>query len=162
MITLVAVDPGNNESAAVAMEESQIFDFGKFPNEEFLKKLDYIRISSTDLTVLVIEMVQSYGMPVGGEVFQTCVWIGRFIERWRGRHDTIFRQTVKARLCNDVRAKDSNVRAAIIERYGGKMAAIGNARKPGPLHGVTGDVWAALAVAVTYRADVGSGLGLLA
>lgn len=162
MITLIAVDPGTLESAFVAMEGDRIDDFGKIQNEEFLKRLDYIRIHSSGITVLVIEMVQSYGMPVGAEVFATCVWIGRFIERWRGRHDTILRATVKSRLCQDARAKNANVRAALIERYGGRMAAIGNLKAPGPLHGITGDVWSALAVACTYRADIGNGQGLLA
>jgi len=41
----------------------------------------------------------------------------------------------------------------LIDRYGGvggKRAAIGLKASPGPLHGVSKDVWAALAVAVTY------------
>lgn len=164
MITLVGIDPGNTESAFAAMSGRGIDNFGKLPNQEVLRQLDFIGLQSDGLTVLVIEMVASYGMPVGASVFETCVWIGRFIQSWGRKYALVFRKTAVAHLCGTVRAGDSNVRAALIEKYGGKETAIGNVKKKGPLHGVTGDVWNALAVAITYRErteEVGSGKGLL-
>jgi hypothetical protein len=100
-------------------------------------------------------MVASYGMAVGATVFETCVWSGRFIERWlsgrayRPQPDRIYRKEVKMHLCGSMRAKDANVRQALIDRYGGKEAAIGKKANPGPLYGMSGDCWSALAVAIT-------------
>jgi hypothetical protein len=96
-------------------------------------------------------------MPVGAEVFETCVWIGRFIERWRTTDicrctevRRVARIQVKSHLCHSAKANDSNVRAALIDRFGpGKEKAIGLKAKPGPLYGLTGDCWAALGVAIT-------------
>lgn len=167
MITLVAVDPGSVESAYVAMSGRELVRFGTHDNRALLRQLDFEGLNSDNLTTLVCEMVSSYGMPVGAEVFETCVWIGRFLQSWElGGHksSTILRATVKAHVCGTTAAKDANVRAALIDRYGGKDAAIGKAKTKGPLHGVTGDVWSALAVAVAYRErteQIGSGKGLL-
>ena len=100
-------------------------------------------------------------MAVGAEVFETCVWTGRFIQCWTDSPFSyrigaerpvrrVFRRDVKMHLCGSARAKDANVRQALIDRYGpGKEAAIGRKATPGPLYGVTTHVWAALAVAVT-------------
>ena len=50
-----------------------------------------------------------------------------------------------------MRAKDANVRAALIDRFGpSKRKAIGLKATPGPLYGVHSHMWSALAVAVTY------------
>lgn len=162
MITLIAIDPGTAESAFVAMAGRALSSFGKIPNNDMLAQLDFFRLESDDLTMLVIEMVSTYGMPVGAEVFETCLWLGRFIERWRGKYTKILRATVKANLCHTTTASDSNIRAALLERYGGKEKAIGRKQAPGPLYGVVNDVWSALAVACTYqdRSNVGSGKGL--
>jgi hypothetical protein len=162
MITLIGVDPGNTESAYVAMAGTKIDSFGKIANRDLLNRLDYLRLQGDALTVLAVERVASYGKPVGFDVFDTVEWIGRFIERWGGLYTRIMRATVKAAVCGDARAKDANVRAALLDRWGGKVAAVGNAKAPGPLHGISKDVWSALAVVVTYqeRADVGSGRGL--
>jgi hypothetical protein len=89
-------------------------------------------------------------MPVGREVFETCVWIGRFVQAWGAKHAMVYRSEVKSHLCHSAKAKDSNVRTALIDRWGGKVKAIGNKRAPGPLYGIAGDEWSALAVAVTY------------
>ena len=100
---------------------------------------------------LVIEMVASYGMPVGTDIFETCVQIGRFEQAWKGETARIFRREVKLHLCNNVRAKDSNVWQALVDRYGpGKAKAVGTKKAQGPLYGVTKHARAALAVGVTY------------
>ena len=98
---------------------------------------------------LAIERVQHYGtgMPVGRTIFDTVEWSGRFIEAWGGSCVTrIPRPLVKATLCGSVRAKDANVRQALIDRLGPP----GTKAKPGRTYGMKRDLWAALAVAVTF------------
>jgi hypothetical protein len=59
-----------------------------------------------------------------------------------------------------VRATDANIRASLIDRYGpGKDSAIGSKRSPGPLYGLKGDEWSALAVALTVSARPALALG---
>jgi hypothetical protein len=143
---VIAIDPGPTESAFVRYEHGKVMAMGKLPNDVLL-----VCLACAD--VLVVEMIASYGMPVGAEVFQTCVWIGRFVEAWAPKpHQLIYRKDVKLHLCNSPRANDATVRQALIDRFGGKEKAIGNKAKPGPLYGIKGDAWQALAVGV-YFAD---------
>lgn len=108
---------------------------------------------------LAIEMIASYGMPVGREVFETCVWIGRFQQAWHSPEDVrlVYRKDVKLHLCGTAKAKDANVRQALLDLYprtgGGATPQIGTKAKPGPLYGVSSHAWPALAVAVTLRGD---------
>jgi hypothetical protein len=90
-----------------------------------------------------IEMIASYGLPVGREVFETCLWIGRFMERLDKPTRLIYRKDVKLHLCNSPRAKDGNVRQALVDKYGKP----GTKKNPGKLYGISGHLWAALAVA---------------
>lgn len=154
---ILAIDPGPSESAYVLWDGSRIADFGKVPNAEMLSLIrsEPYRANHGHL---VIEMIACYGMAVGAEVFETCVWIGRFIERADRRAATfrLTRNQVKNHLCHSSKANDSNIRQAIIDRFGGKAAAIGKKATPGPLYGVSGDVWAALAVALTWSDQRGA------
>lgn len=150
---IVAVDPGTTQSALVWMGEAEgggeAVHGAIMPNAEVRDRLsDFCRPGD----VLAIEMVASYGMPVGRDVFETCVWIGRFIEAWDGPFEKIYRKDVKMCLCGHPRAKDANIRQALIDLYGGsRRAAVGVKKAPGPLYGFKRDMWAALGVAVTYR-----------
>jgi hypothetical protein len=145
---LLAIDPGNIESAYLMYHTGQAMpnEWAKMPNEHIFNVLD--RPDRPDL--LAIEMIASYGMAVGKEVFATCVWIGRFIEHWGGDFRLVYRAEVKMHLTHTNRSKDANVRQALIDKFGpGKDLAIGRKAAPGPLYGLTGDCWSALGVAVT-------------
>lgn len=157
-MNLLAIDPGNEESAAVQFGEQGIVGFWKATNEEARRNI--YRLVDESLGPdgaagsrryhLAIEMIASYGMPVGREVFETCVWIGRFIEAWGGPYTLVYRRDVKMFLCGNNAAKDANIRQALIDRYGGKDKAIGKKKAQGPLYGISSDVWSALAVGVTW------------
>ena len=144
---VLAIDPGSEQSAFVVYEGGKILDFGIRDNAILIRQ-----INREDCKYLAVEMIASYGMPVGETVFETCVWIGRFIQAWGGTNYTkIYRKEVKMALCGSMKAKDSNIRQAIMDRYGStREKAIGTKKNPQALYGVSKDVWSALAVAITF------------
>ena len=75
----------------------------------------------SEYNLLVIEMVASYGMAVGETVFETCVWIGKFMqiaENSKMPVKKIYRKDEKMNICYSMKAKDSNIRQALIDRFG--------------------------------------------
>jgi hypothetical protein len=145
MPRILAIDPGPVESAFVHYDGA-IGEVGKISNEAMREKL-YSYQYRLGPSVVVIEMIASYGMPVGVDVFETCVWIGRFMEIFGANYaHRITRGEVKMHLCHSMRAKDANIRQALIDKFGPP----GTKKNPGKTYGISGDVWAALAVAVTY------------
>lgn len=148
---VTAIDPGPVRSAYVTYdaEDRVIDDFGIEANEDMLAFI-HTCLPGGSVERLVIEKVESFGMAVGAEVFETVFWSGRFAE---AAHpvpvDRIGRKAIKVHLCGSARAKDTNIRQALIDRFGGS-SAIGTKAAPGPLYGIKADIWAALAVAVTY------------
>jgi hypothetical protein len=142
---MLAIDPGTTESAFVAyVPSSGIIAHGKMPNAELLELLPSLRAKGGP--DVAVEMIASYGMAVGREVFETCLWVGRFIERLQPAPvRLIYRLQVKSHLCHSQKAKDANIRQALID----KLGPPGTKKKPGPTYGISGDTWAALAVAVT-------------
>ena len=86
-----------------------------------------IKLHELKYDKLIIEMIASYGMPVGESVFQTCVWIGRFIQRRLcSEFEYVYRKDEKMNLCKTMKAKDSNIRQALIDRFGD----VGTKRNP--------------------------------
>lgn len=143
MKTFLAIDPGPAKSAAAWFRDGAFHSVHMYQSTELAKRI------AECCTYIVTEMVQCFGMPVGAEVFETCVWIGRF-EQVAYESARVYRKEVKIHLCGSMRAKDANIRQAIIDRYGGKVDAIGTKKNPGPLYGVKGDEWSAIAVGLTY------------
>lgn len=151
---VIGLDPGPEESAVVlyAPSERSVPIAAIWPNKNLLAYLDELRPQATGFA-LAIEMVACYGMPVGQDIFETIYWIGRFDQVFGigGNANRITRKDVKLHLCNSYRAKDANVRQALIDRFGpGRKRAIGRKKTPGPLYGIKRHMWAALAVAVTF------------
>lgn len=146
----LAIDPGNEDTAFVLMDENFIpYDKGKIKNTELIKKCrknSFGTNGELHFDYLVIEMVASYGMPVGKTVFDTCVWIGRFVEACHVPYTRIYRMQEKMDLCQTMRAKDSNIRQALIDRFG----KVGTKKNPGFFYGFKKDIWAAFAVGTTY------------
>lgn len=149
-----ACDPGTLQSALVVVDVSHVY---KQPivveactvlNAALLPRLETAPLGST----LVIEGMESFGMPVGYEVLETCVWIGRFLQCWPNPNaHRLTRRQVKLHLCGSMQANDAHVRTTLLDRFGpGKELAIGTTKRRGPLYGLKGHEFSALAVAMTW------------
>lgn len=143
---ILAIDPGTHQSGWVAYRDRKILAKG---NDENLYMLTMLSVNHT-ADILAIEMIQGMNMRVGQEVFDTCVWVGRFMQVWRNPAEVIRvrRREVKMHLCNSVKANDADIRGALIAMLGepGKKA------NPGATYGIASHMWPALAVAVTVEA----------
>jgi hypothetical protein len=149
---ILAIDPGSEQSAWVTWDSAigEPGDFGIDANETLLARLR--GYSVTTFAAVVIEKIEGYGMPVGAEVFETVRWAGRFEEACQPtRVERLGRKAIKIALCGSTKAKDPNIRQALIDRFTKPgQPAIGTTKARGPLYGVSKDVWAALAVAVAW------------
>ena len=146
---VLAIDPGNRQSAWCMIDGETLkpLSFGKEENQVVLDAVQHLSYNS-----IVIERVASYGMAVGRDVFETCEWVGRFTQAARVPPDYVYRQEEKLHLCGDSRAKDTNIRRALIDRFAQHDLKNGKGTKKNPdwFYGFSADVWQAYAVAVTY------------
>lgn len=145
---ILAIDPGNIKSAYCLIDTNTYkpSSFGKQDNNWLL---GFMNTQGALFDKVIIEMIASYGMPVGKEVFDTCVWIGRFKQIAESQDlevEYIYRKDEKINICNSMKAKDSNIRQALIDRFG----EVGTKKNPGWFYGFKADIWQAYAVGVTY------------
>lgn len=157
-MTLIAIDPGTTQSAYVIVDAAlRPVEFQKIDNAELLSRIELAPRSETrwrHLTSCAIEM-PAVAMMSGVEIFTTCRWVGMFQHAWIGidgdnRYvDLVTRHHVKMHLLGRTsrlgRGADAAVRAALIAKHGGPSSI----KRGGEIEGVTGDCWAALAVAHT-------------
>ena len=186
---VIAIDPGPVKSGWIEADNGKLITWSHSYNN---KLLDTLRNGGYGDGALVIEDVSHYGpdITVGKDVFETCKWMGRFDEAYLGNAEFINRPDIKLHLLGLRRGTDSEIRQALIDKYGGNRTAIGAIKcktchgkgwagrgrpmcedchcdttwlqprdpevgcgyevHPGPLHGVSGHVWSALAVLQTY------------
>jgi hypothetical protein len=161
-MTILAIDPGNTQSgyALIDADTRRPLAVGKIPNDELLESLlDWCVGGLLEqrplITHLAIEMVASYGMAVGKEVFETCVWIGRFqqladVYATGMSCELVYRRDVKLHHCHSAKAKDANIAQALIDRFASGQPNRGKGTKaaPGWFHGFAADMWQAYALAV--------------
>lgn len=114
----------------------------------------------------VIEHVGHYGtgQPAGKDVLDTCVLIGELRRSWSAWKPELkpahllLRPDVKTYVCHKRNATDAMVSQAVRDRFpvtgGGARPQVGTKKQPGPLYGVKGDAWQALALAITYAETV--------
>lgn len=151
---ILAIDPGNIESGYCVLNGYKPIEVNKVRNERIenvLFLLDYFDRCKT----VVIEMVESYGMPVGREVFDTVRWIGKF-EAYAEKHgmkvEFVTRKEEKLTICNSMKANDSTIRQALVDRFapGTPNHGKGTKKEKGFFYGFKADMWSAFAVGVTY------------
>lgn len=155
---ILAIDPGNVESGYVLTDNNlKPILKGKIKNEELLEKIRMDKFwwnSEDEEDHIAIEMIASYGMPVGMEVFETCVWIGRFIQAIGNGIEPkyIYRKEEAMNLCQSARANDATIKQALVDRFvpGQKNYGKGTKKAPGFFYEFSKDMWSAYAVAVTY------------
>ena len=147
--TILAIDPGTHQSAWARFEDGTPANFGICDNLTMLQLVESAaRLHpAIDPLTVVIEKVESFGMAVGAEVFETVRWAGRFEQAAQPAPVVrIGRKAVKVAITGSPRAKDANIRQAVMDRFGGSVSI----KKGGVLYGVKADIWQAIAVGLTY------------
>jgi hypothetical protein len=159
-MNLLAIDPGPVESCYCVVEAApfRLVRARLVGNEELL---DHLRDRQWcgNFADAAIEGIESYGMAVGREVFDTAINIGRFLEAARSgmlHPRLVYRSVVKLTVCHTRTAKDGNIRSRLMDVFGGKGAK-GTIKRPGPLFGLAGHGWAAFALAITFWETRGHG-----
>ena len=157
----MAVDPGNTESAYVLLDAESLrpCEFEKIENRRLLQYIFDLRNRITQeekIVAFIIERVASYGLAVGRDVFETCEWIGRFTQciysNYGKEPEFIYRKEEKVYICGDLKAKDANIRRALIDRFAQRDLKNGKGTKKDPdwFYGFSADVWSAYAVAISW------------
>lgn len=154
MSKVLGIDPGNISSAYCVLDRDtqKPIAHEKLNNEELERKL---KEGEIDFDEAVVEVVSSYGLVAGRDLFQTCMEIGRLsviIENLGFKAYGCYRRDVKLHLTGKAASKDVNVRAALIEMYAKHDFKNGKGTKNNPdwFYKFRADEWAAAALAVCF------------
>ncbi len=138
----LAIDPGTEQSACVLMDKDlNIIHHNIVDNYNMLTKIDVCQNSR-----VICEEIESFGMPVGKEMFRTVRWIGRFEQLCHANSipfELVSRKTIKAYWCGSTRATEANVWQAMVDLWGSP----GTKKEPGKLYGIKSHERSALAIA---------------
>ena len=129
---ILAVDPGTTKSGFVILDEGHVTSSGVLSNREASR---WSRVTPAPW--------RSRWLPrtawQSEKMFETVRWIGRFQQASRDPEAVrlVSRRDVKLHLCGSAKAKDANVRQALLDLFpgsgGGKTPQIGTEAARGPL-----------------------------
>lgn len=174
---ILAIDPGTTESAyVVGTKDYGIISHAKVPNAQII---DLIERGGCD--VLVVECMEARTLnvtiskdgkkpppqKVGDETYETCYWIGRFMEAAYRKNMMVHRvrrgqeqhyivpstRNKLPRLPEPVpKSKDAKIRAGLVMRFAkfDKKTGKGKAACKDTFYGFKTDEWMAFAVLVVY------------
>lgn len=174
---LIGIDPGTTETAYCIIDYNnkilnEVLFKDKIKNDAVYYALktslkDYIKANNINhIEVLIaIEHIENHGMAVGSSTFETCYFIGELNYRLKNELmynllkdiqelktasiDTqrVYRHQEKTAICYNSRAKDSNIRQALIDTFG----IVGTKNNQGYFYGFKSDIWSSFAIAYTYH-----------
>jgi hypothetical protein len=144
---IMGIDPGTFKSGWCIIEGLKIVNSGVSENG-LVKQM----IRDIDVDLVAIEGMEprrsnpnaKFPVIIGSETFDTCIWIGRFIENATSPFRIVKRGEVLRHIAKH-RANDSDVRKALIA----KLGVQGTKSNKGATYGVSSHAWSALAVALT-------------
>lgn len=159
----LCLDPGDTKTGWVLYcpRTERVLEAGWEDNARVLQHLDALDVWD----LVVCELFEPRGMAIGQHSVDTIVWTGRFMERARCPFKTILRREVKLAICGSTRAKDGNIRQALIDLYvpvSQSKRPQGTKANPTPLTplyssaGASNHTYAALAVAHAWLTEHGS------
>jgi hypothetical protein len=141
---ILGIDPGPKESGWVKWDTEKKIPvaMGTDANADVVY-IVFRHLVWENAGPVAIEWITGYGQVAGNDTYDTCRWVGRFEQvATRGEVILIPRKEIKLALCGNTTTTDKYIRQALIDRIG----EVGTKKKPGPLFGVSGHGWAALAV----------------
>lgn len=166
MLTMLAIDPGTTQSAyAMVRGDYSIISAAKVENDDVLRL-----VQIGDYDEMVIECMEARHVQngvIGAETYDTCYWIGRYMQAAidRGKPvNRVYRADERKRLIPTKKNKmqphpasvgktaDAQIRATLIRRFAkhdfknGK----GKATCKDTFYGFARDMWSAYAVGVVH------------
>ena len=170
---LLAIDPGTARSAYVGMTDKyEILAKAKVDNAKVLELImlggyDALVIECMEPRTLNTGKKQAPPQRIGDETYETCIWIGRFMEaairRGMDIH-RVYRSEERRQIIPSKRnglppleppapkSPDAQIRKALIARFArfDKVNGRGRANSRDTFYGFAADMWNAFAVGVVY------------
>ena len=119
MKVIIGIDPGTTETAyCIIGQDYGVWEADKVDNKKFIDMLSLVPYKAH----FAVESIQSYGMAVGREVFETAFMIGRIQQKIE---DSGFKYTLYPRpeyakaICGVQKVNDAVLRQSLLLRFGG-------------------------------------------
>ena len=156
---ILGIDPGTTQTAYCFCNYDTLkpISFGKVDNDTIMSDV-LPQINDYAIECVAIEHIQGYGMAVGKEVFQTCIFIGRMLERIAHIQSKvkilpIYRKDEKIAICGNLKANDTIIRHTLIDMFAQHDLKNGKGTKDNKdwFWDFKADVWSAYAIAYTAK-----------